>query len=52
MAQVRYPFLPCVAELRDNSSQAWAIQLTVENSLIARGLHGTFCKEMEKTEAG
>ena len=50
--QVRYPFLPWVAELRDNSGQAWAIQLNVEKNLISRGLHGTYCKEMEKAEAG
>ena len=49
--QVRFPFLPCVAELRDNCGQARAIQLSMEKNLISRGLHSANRIEMEKTEA-
>ena len=52
IVQVRYPYLPCVARLRDNSGKARAILSNVEKNLITRGLHNAFNLQMEKAEAG
>ena len=45
---IKYSWLPCVANLRDNVAQARVIQMSVEVSVIAKGKHTPFLEEMEK----
>jgi hypothetical protein len=49
IVMVKYPWIPDnLAKLRNNEFQARKVQSNVEKSLITKGRHGAFTKEMEK----